>query len=79
MIARGEPPCWLCGKPIDYEVKYPNPSAYVIDHVMPLARGGTDTLDNLKPAHAGCNNRKRTRTDGAGIIKRSGSYRLPTD
>ncbi|HMC70985.1 MAG TPA: HNH endonuclease signature motif containing protein [Mycobacteriales bacterium] len=28
------------------------------DHVIPLARGGTHTYDNLRPAHATCNLRK---------------------
>lgn len=26
-----------------------------IDHVIPIAKGGSDTLDNVKPAHAQCN------------------------
>lgn len=26
-----------------------------IDHVIPIAKGGTDTLDNVRPAHAKCN------------------------
>lgn len=29
-----------------------------LDHVVPLARGGNDTLDNVKPAHGLCNVRK---------------------
>ena len=37
--------CWLCG----------HPSADTIDHVRPRALGGTDTLDNLRPAHGFCN------------------------
>ncbi len=28
------------------------------DHVVPLSRGGTHTMDNIKPAHAACNLRK---------------------
>lgn len=57
-----------------------------IDHVVPLARGGTDTLDNLRPAHHSlpcptcgikCN---RVKSDKlfAPIIRRSGSLRRPT-
>jgi 5-methylcytosine-specific restriction endonuclease McrA len=26
-----------------------------IDHVIPIAKGGADILDNLKPSHAICN------------------------
>lgn len=32
-----------------------------MDHVIPLARGGTHTYDNIKPAHAGCNRWKHAR------------------
>jgi 5-methylcytosine-specific restriction endonuclease McrA len=32
------------------------------DHVMPLARGGSHTEDNIKVAHTVCNLRKGTRT-----------------
>lgn len=28
------------------------------DHVVPLAKGGTHTADNIRPAHALCNLRK---------------------
>jgi hypothetical protein len=37
--------CWLCG----------HPGADTVDHVKPRAMGGTDTLDNLRPAHGFCN------------------------
>lgn len=33
------------------------------DHRIPLTRGGTNWIDNIVPACASCNNRKRTRTD----------------
>jgi len=26
-----------------------------IDHLVPLAKGGSDTLENVRPAHGGCN------------------------
>ena len=26
-----------------------------LDHVIPISKGGTDTLDNVKPSHALCN------------------------
>ena len=29
-----------------------------IDHVVPLSKGGTDTLDNVRPAHGSCNVKK---------------------
>ena len=32
--------------------------AYVVDHVVPLARGGADELDNKQAAHRSCNRAK---------------------
>lgn len=29
-----------------------------MDHVIPLSKGGTDTIDNVLPSHASCNLRK---------------------
>jgi len=43
--------CWICKvKPYEH-----------IDHVKPLARGGSHLLCNLRPACATCNNRKRAK------------------
>jgi 5-methylcytosine-specific restriction endonuclease McrA len=33
-----------------------------IDHVFPIARGGSDTIDNVRPSHAKCNLSKGART-----------------
>jgi 5-methylcytosine-specific restriction endonuclease McrA len=38
--------CHLCGQP----------GATTADHVVPWSHGGRNTLDNLEPAHSGCNN-----------------------
>ena len=42
--------CGICGDPLTGEIH--------IDHVIPRALGGPDTLDNLQAAHAVCNLRK---------------------
>lgn len=54
-IARDEPPCHICGGAIDYEADYLDPLSFTADHVIPLSRGGTDTIDNLAAAHRRCN------------------------
>ena len=51
--------CHLCGDPIDRDCAYPNPMYGTVDHVVPLAKGGTHTLDNVKAAHHVCNSTKR--------------------
>lgn len=43
--------CWICETILDS-------SAVVWDHVQPLARGGSHTVDNLRPACNPCNIRK---------------------
>ena len=52
--------CYLCGIPVDlsgsYIVGQPGWELYPhIEHVIPISKGGSDTLDNVKIAHAKCN------------------------
>ena len=75
-IARSEPPCGICGGEIDYTLPHLDPMAYVVDHIIALNRGGTDTLDNKQAAHRHCNRAKSDR-EYAPIIKRSGTIRTP--
>ena len=71
-IARSKPACHICGQPIDYTLPHLDPKSFVIDHVVPLAKGGTDTIDNVKAAHRDCNSAKRARLV-APIVRRSRS------
>ena len=60
IIAKDEPPCALCGDPINYQAHHLDPLAFTIDHITPMSRGGDelDTLDNLQAAHRECNRDK---------------------
>lgn len=71
-IAKDQPACHICGKAIDYTLPHLDPWSFVVDHVKPLAKGGSDTLDNKKAAHRECNSKKRARLI-APIVRRSGS------
>ena len=55
----------LCpqGRAIDPTLKG-SPWAGQIDHVRPLARGGSDLKENLQAAHRACNRAKWTFVDG---------------
>ena len=40
--------CGICGRFVPYDEA-------VIDHIVPLAKGGTNAMDNLQCAHSWCN------------------------
>lgn len=51
--------CGICGKPVDKSIKFPDPLSPVIDHIIPVAKGGhPSSLDNLQLAHLYCNRQK---------------------
>lgn len=65
LIIRDKNTCWLCGKPCDVNDSYWEGSTFFagnnypsIDHVLPLAKGGTHTWDNVRLAHRICNSIK---------------------
>lgn len=60
-IARGRPPCGICGNEIDYSLPHLDPWEYVVDHIVPLNKGGADTLENKQAAHRKCNRIKSDR------------------
>lgn len=71
-VARDKPACHICGKAIDYTLPNLDPWSFVLDHVVPLAKGGSDAIENKKAAHRECNSKKRARLI-APIVRRSGS------
>lgn len=51
--------CGICGKPVDFSLKYPHPLSPCIDHIIPVAKGGHPSdLNNLQLAHWTCNRQK---------------------
>lgn len=50
--------CCVCRKPINKHLRLPNYMAATIEHIVPLAKGGTHTWDNVAPSHALCNFQK---------------------
>ena len=57
--------CQLCHEPVDKRCKYPHPRTPVLDHIIPLAKGGTHERKNVQLAHHGCNNKKNDRAMGS--------------
>lgn len=59
-ISRTRSPCGICETEIDYTLPATDPMSFVVDHVIPLNKGGTDDLTNCQAAHRTCN---RTKSD----------------
>jgi len=55
--------CHICKEPIDLDLPRTSRMGLTVDHVFPLSKGGSDELDNLRPAHWICNNRKSDKVD----------------
>lgn len=47
--------CHICGKDIDLSAPRTSGLGLHLDHVIPLVKGGTHTIENVKPSHAKCN------------------------
>jgi len=45
--------CWYCGQKVGFH-------NLTMDHVIPLARGGRSTKDNLVPSCKECNTKKKS-------------------
>ncbi len=57
--------CGICGKPVDFSVKYPHPLSPCIDHIIPVSKGGHPSdIDNLQLAHWTCNRQKSDKLSG---------------
>jgi len=57
--------CHICKNQIDFDApRGPTHGnnwelGLQIDHLIPISKGGPDTLDNVRPSHAQCNIKKR--------------------
>ena len=54
--------CAICGWPI-------RGNDFDLDHIIPLAIGGPDDVDNLRPVHRSCHRRKTAEEDAPTIAK----------
>lgn len=69
--------CGICHRYVDPELKFPDPMAGVVDHILPINHGGHfSSLDNLQLAHNVCNNKKSDNLDFEGVRPKTVSERL---
>lgn len=64
--------CGLCGMPVDFALRYPDPMSASVDHILPKSLGGRTTPSNLRLAHQSCNHER-----GAGWNRKRRKTRVP--
>lgn len=66
-ILMTETVCGICGQPVDKNLKPPHPLSAVIDHIIPINKGGHPSdMQNLQLAHWQCNRQKSDKVYGEG-------------
>lgn len=66
-LAHGDT-CYLCGRVVNFRKRWPDPMSPSLDHVIPLANGGTHTINNVAMVHLTCNLKKGARQVEQGPI-----------
>ena len=64
VIRRHKPPCGICQGDIDYTLRTPHPDSFEVDHIVPITKGGTDSLANKQASHRRCNRAKSDKLAG---------------
>jgi 5-methylcytosine-specific restriction endonuclease McrA len=67
-IAKGKPPCHLCGGEIQYDAPWLDPLSFTVDHLIPINRGGPDIIENKAAAHRRCNRAKSDRLPALAFV-----------
>lgn len=59
IIFKTQNTCGICGRPVDFSIKTPDPMSAVIDHIIPVSKNGHPSdIENLQLAHWTCNRQK---------------------
>lgn len=65
--------CAICGRPLDKTLIYPHPLSPTVDHIIPIARGGSNhDPGNLQAVHLICNVKKGDNMPGDDEEKKTG-------
>ncbi len=54
--------CGICGRPVNFDKRFPDPWSATLDHIVPVSKGGDPAaLENLQLAHLQCNRQKASK------------------
>jgi 5-methylcytosine-specific restriction endonuclease McrA len=59
----GVVPCWVCGEPVA-------PEDATLEHIQPLAEGGSSHVENLAISHGECNSRRHAKEKQPSAVSR---------
>jgi 5-methylcytosine-specific restriction endonuclease McrA len=60
-LCRSASECAICGRVLLHDAPPRSPWSPSLDHLMPVAFGGTNALENLRVVHVSCNSRRGAR------------------
>ena len=71
--------CAICGRTVNFDLKFPDPWSATVDHIIPLSKGGNPAdIANMQLAHLQCNRLKSSKTNLVAAVKQScGNRDLP--
>ena len=71
--------CAICGRPVNFDLKFPDPWSATVDHIIPISKGGNPAdIANMQLAHLQCNRLKASKTNMITAVKKScGNRDLP--
>lgn len=71
--------CAICGRPVNFDLRFPDPWSPTVDHIVPVSKGGNPAdIANMQLAHLQCNRLKASKTHLVAAVKKSfGNRDLP--
>ena len=71
--------CAICGRPVNFDLRFPDPWSATVDHIIPIQKGGSPAdIANMQLAHLQCNRIKSSKTNVVAAVKKSvGNRDLP--
>ena len=71
--------CAICGRPVNFDLRFPDPWSATVDHIVPLSKGGNPAdVANMQLAHLQCNRIKSSKTNVLPAVRAAiGNNNLP--